>query len=71
VFFFFLTLDKDRELGEAQAEIKALRLSDRLKQKAVDEVYFSCNLFLLGQYEMHTAKFCCFWHVILVVPKDY
>ncbi|KDP38119.1 hypothetical protein JCGZ_04762 [Jatropha curcas] len=29
--------DKDRELGEAQAEIKALRLSERLKEKAVEE----------------------------------
>lgn len=30
--------DKDRELGEAQAEIKALRLSERLREKAVEEV---------------------------------
>ncbi|XP_031385964.1 microtubule-associated protein 70-2 [Punica granatum] len=29
--------DKDRELGEAQAEIKALKLSERLKEKAVEE----------------------------------
>ncbi|KAF9587028.1 hypothetical protein IFM89_039714 [Coptis chinensis] len=29
--------DKDRELGEAQAEIKALRLSERLREKAVEE----------------------------------
>jgi hypothetical protein len=35
--------DKDRELSEAQAEIKALRHSERLREKAVEEVtiYFS------------------------------
>lgn len=32
--------DKDRELGEAQAEIKALRLSERAREKAVEEVIF-------------------------------
>lgn len=31
-------VDKDRELSEAQAEIKALRLSERLREKAVEEV---------------------------------
>lgn len=30
--------DKDRELGEAHAEIKALRLSERAREKAVEEV---------------------------------
>lgn len=35
-----LFADKDRELGEAQAEIKALRLSERLREKAVEEVNF-------------------------------
>ncbi|XP_044490318.1 microtubule-associated protein 70-2-like [Mangifera indica] len=30
--------DKDRELGEAQAEIKALRLSERSREKAVEEL---------------------------------
>ncbi|KAF3331594.1 microtubule-associated protein 70-2-like isoform X2 [Carex littledalei] len=30
--------DKDRELGEAQAEIRALRLSDRAREKAVEEL---------------------------------
>ncbi|KAL2904615.1 Microtubule-associated protein 70-1 [Bienertia sinuspersici] len=29
--------DKDRELSEAQAEIRALRLSERLREKAVEE----------------------------------
>lgn len=32
--------DKERELGEAQAEIKALRLSERAREKAVEEVFF-------------------------------
>ncbi|XP_020268993.1 microtubule-associated protein 70-2-like isoform X2 [Asparagus officinalis] len=30
--------DKDRELGEAQAEIKALRLSERAREKACEEL---------------------------------
>ncbi|XP_073007211.1 microtubule-associated protein 70-2-like [Typha latifolia] len=30
--------DKERELGEAQAEIKALRLSERAREKAVEEL---------------------------------
>ncbi|KAK1423195.1 hypothetical protein QVD17_18490 [Tagetes erecta] len=30
--------DKDRELNEAQAEIKALKLSERLREKAVEEL---------------------------------
>ncbi|PSR84872.1 Microtubule-associated protein like, partial [Actinidia chinensis var. chinensis] len=30
--------DKDRELGDAHAEIKALRLSERLREKAVEEL---------------------------------
>ncbi|XP_051138815.1 microtubule-associated protein 70-1-like [Andrographis paniculata] len=30
--------DKDRELGEANAEIKSLKLSERLKEKAVEEL---------------------------------
>ncbi|XP_043707762.1 microtubule-associated protein 70-2 [Telopea speciosissima] len=30
--------EKDRELGEAQAEIKALRFSERLREKAVEEL---------------------------------
>ncbi|KAM0899624.1 hypothetical protein ACQ4PT_021148 [Festuca glaucescens] len=29
--------DKDRELGEAQVEIKAIRLSERAREKAVEE----------------------------------
>lgn len=41
-FFFgmcvFVCADKDRELGEALAEIKALRFSERLREKAVEEV---------------------------------
>ncbi|CAA0811496.1 Microtubule-associated protein 70-2 [Striga hermonthica] len=30
--------DKERELGEAQSQIKALRLSERLREKAVEEL---------------------------------
>jgi hypothetical protein len=39
---FVLVLDKDRELGEAQVEIKALRLSERAREKAVEEVITEC-----------------------------
>lgn len=38
-YIFGLFTDKERELGDAQAEIKALKYSDRLKEKAVEEVY--------------------------------
>ena len=34
--------DKDRELGEAHAEIRALRLSERQREKAVEEVCSCC-----------------------------
>lgn len=33
-----VSADKDRELSEAQTEIKALKLSERLREKAVEEV---------------------------------
>ncbi|OEL37665.1 Microtubule-associated protein 70-3 [Dichanthelium oligosanthes] len=36
--------DKERELGEAQAEIRALRLSERAREKAVEEVIPNCYL---------------------------
>ncbi|KAL6001320.1 hypothetical protein ACLOJK_007054 [Asimina triloba] len=36
--------DKDRELGEAHAEIKALKLSERLREKAVEEIGYGCML---------------------------
>lgn len=41
IFFLgygFVVLDKERELGEAQTEIRALRLSERAREKAVEEV---------------------------------
>lgn len=37
----YVIVDKDRELSEAQAEIKSLRLSERLREKAVEEVLLS------------------------------
>ncbi|XP_070044590.1 microtubule-associated protein 70-3-like [Nicotiana tomentosiformis] len=39
--------DKDRELCEAQAEIKALRFSERLREKAVEEVLIFLYIYLL------------------------
>jgi hypothetical protein len=38
-----VVLDKDRELGEAHANIKALRLSERAWEKVVEEVTFECS----------------------------
>ena len=38
--FSFIYADKDRELGEALAEVKSLKTSERLKEKAVEEVLF-------------------------------
>ena len=43
-FSVWIFADKDRELGEAQAEIKALRFSERLREKAVEEVLISVFL---------------------------
>ena len=40
---FYEVADKDRELGEAHAEIKALRLSERAREKAVEEVTSQCS----------------------------
>lgn len=42
--FFWLVSDKERELGEAQTEIRALRLSERAREKAVEEVIPNCFL---------------------------
>ncbi|KAF8396269.1 hypothetical protein HHK36_017884 [Tetracentron sinense] len=40
-FFFFIGgSDKDRELGDAHAEIKALKYSERLREKAVEEAKY-------------------------------
>jgi hypothetical protein len=54
IFFwiFFLIcvcfcVDKDRELSEAQAEIKALRHSERLREKAVEEVTFDFSIVVI------------------------
>jgi hypothetical protein len=41
-------VDKDRELSEAQAEIKALRHSERLREKAVEEVMSNFLLAFIG-----------------------
>lgn len=39
MFIYSAFADKDRELGDAHAEIKALKYSERLKEKAVEEVF--------------------------------
>lgn len=42
MYGFLRVSDKERELGEAQAEIRALRLSERAREKAVEEVIPNC-----------------------------
>lgn len=37
--FIFHVTEKDRQLGEAHSEIKALRAAEVLKEKAVEEVH--------------------------------
>lgn len=52
-------LDKNRGLADAQAEIKSLRLLDRLKQKAVDEVHIQLHvLFALEEYGTSSFREC-------------
>ena len=43
-FSVWIFADKDRELGEAQAEIKALRFSASLREKAAEEALISVVL---------------------------
>lgn len=45
---FSFVVDKDRELSEAQAEIKALRHSERLREKAVEEVTSNFSIVIFG-----------------------
>lgn len=63
IYEFWFVSDKDRELSEAQAEIKALRYSERLREKAVEEVKIksvfgvsiscSTSLFQMGKVCRH------------------
>jgi len=55
----FFGSDKDRELGEAHAEIKALRLSERAREKAVEEVsdFFYAFVFLSFSFLFLGKKF--------------
>jgi hypothetical protein len=48
--------DKDRELSESQAEIKALRLSERQREKAVEEVSVISALNL--SFSLHFTMSC-------------
>lgn len=38
IFLFYIIPEKDRELGNAQGEIKSLRAAEVLKDKAIEEV---------------------------------
>jgi hypothetical protein len=61
-------VDKDRELSEAQAEIKALRHSERLREKAVEEVMSNFLLAFIGFwivdycYNLSISFFDCVLH---------
>ena len=54
-----LFADKDRELGDQRSEIKALKYSDRLKGKAVEEV-------CLNPFLTHKLNFIIF--IFKIVP---
>ena len=56
-WFDLINADKDRELGEAHAEIKALRLSERQREKAVEEVFSSCLIFYFLSLSCLRLKF--------------
>ena len=51
----FSISDKDRELGDAYAEIKALKYHEHLKEKAVEEVLLLFPIF----HPIITIKFYC------------
>lgn len=57
VWIFWWIADKDRELSESQAEIKALRLSERAREKAVEEV----NVPILLPVKSFV---CCFYSLL-------
>jgi Microtubule-associated protein 70 len=40
----WIIADKNRELGEAQSEIKSLKLSERAREKALEEVLLSFHI---------------------------
>lgn len=52
---FFFGLDKDRKLAEVTAECKALKLAERLREKAVEEVSSVCVL-LYRRHFGHTQR---------------
>jgi hypothetical protein len=43
LIFFCDVSDKDRELGEVHAEITALKLSEKAREKVNEEVIFECS----------------------------
>lgn len=49
-FLLYWDADKDQELGEAHIDIKALRLSGRLREKGFEEVCWYCLIFLFLVY---------------------
>ena len=60
--------DKDRELGEAQAEIRALRLSERARERAVEEVI---SPFLFGYLSWQLLLFLFFFLNLIVDFYDF
>ncbi|KAJ0888729.1 putative microtubule-associated protein [Helianthus annuus] len=52
---------KDRDLSEAHAEIKALRLSERLREKAVEEVL---SVWYLGCFHVRMWWFLCLDRIV-------
>lgn len=60
VILTLVCADKDRELSESQAEIKALRLSERQREKAVEEVSYHI-VFSTKRVVVHLLSFLFFF----------
>jgi hypothetical protein len=72
--FFFCGIDKDRKLAEVTAERKALKLNERLREKAVEEVSYISLLLETSFWTFAEAcnslyGFC--WLTVCVTGRSY
>lgn len=65
-----MVLDKDRELGEAQAEIKALKLSERAREKAVEEVNIFTFVLHFVLSDISLTSFCVAYRIIRLLAVN-
>jgi hypothetical protein len=74
IFFFIIVSEKGRELGAAQGEIKALRATEALKDKAIEEVSKFCG-YIAWKFYLYHAVFKAHtsvmkWPFILYCVRD-